>query len=189
MQEPIVLASGSPRRFELLSLSGLPFEVFAPEVDERETGAPQDVVQKLAIKKARAVRGTHPGRAVLAADTLVYARGEVLGKPRDAEDALRMLRLLENGWHEVFTGVCLIDQMGEEQVGVEGTRVHFTAMPADEMERYVASGEPFDKAGAYAIQGRAGMYISSIEGSYSNVVGLPMHLVKAFLDRANIKLI
>lgn len=189
MGKPLVLASASPRRFELLSMTGLAFEVFAPDVDERETGAPDEIVQKLALKKARAVRQTHPGRAVLAADTLVFAKGEVLGKPHDADDALRMLRLLQNDWHFVYTGVCLIDDAGQEQLAVDRTRVRFMPMSDREMDAYIESGEPFDKAGAYAIQGRAGMYISSIEGSYSNVVGLPLHLVKTFLDRANMKLI
>lgn len=189
MKDAILLASASPRRFELLSMTGIAFEVCSPQVDENEMGAPDAVVQKLARKKARAALQTHPGRAVLAADTLVYAKGEVLGKPRDAQDALRMLQLLEGDAHDVYTGVCLIDASGREQLGMDRTRVHFTRMSREEMEAYIACGEPFDKAGAYAIQGRAGMYISGIEGSYSNVVGLPLHLVKAFLDNANITLI
>lgn len=189
MEEPIILASASPRRHELLAMIGLPYEVHSPEVDENEVGLPQDLVQSLAQKKARAVQEAHPQRVILAADTLVYAKGEVLGKPRDEEDALRMLALLENDLHEVYTGVCVIDAAGHEHVGVDKTDVRFIPITKQEMLAYVDSKEPFGKAGAYAIQGIAGMFISGIVGSYSNVIGLPLHLVKNLLSEAGIKLL
>ena len=189
MDEPIILASASPRRHELLSMIGLPYEVHAPEVDESETGSPDGMVLRLAQKKARAAAAVYPGRVILAADTLVYAKGEVLGKPRDEADALRMIGLLRDDWHEVYTGVCVIDRSGHEHTGADKTAVHFMPISDDEIRAYVNGGEPFGKAGAYAIQGVAGAFISGIEGSYSNVIGLPLHLVKALLGKADIKLL
>ena len=189
MDEPIVLASASPRRHELLSMIGLSYEVYAPDVDENETGSPDSVVLRLAQRKARSAAAVYPGRVIMAADTLVYAKGEVLGKPRDAADAMRMIGLLRDDWHEVYTGVCVIDRSGREHTGADKTAVRFIPISDDEMRAYVDGGEPFGKAGAYAIQGIAGMFISGIEGSYSNVIGLPLHLVKALLSKADIKLL
>lgn len=189
MPEPIILASASPRRHELLSMIGLQYEVYSPEVDESETGTPDMMVLRLAQKKARSVAKDHPGRVVLAADTLVYAKGEVLGKPRNEADAIRMLSILRDDLHEVHTGVCVIDSAGLEHIAEDKTLVRFIPISDEEIKAYVESGEPYGKAGAYAIQGIAGMFISAIEGSYSNVIGLPLHLVKALLGEAAIKLI
>ena len=188
MAAPLILASASPRRHELLRQIGLDFEVYAADVDEHAEGDPAKVVCLLAERKAKAAFARYPGRVILAADTLVYAKGEVLGKPRDEADALRMIGLLRDDWHEVYTGVCVIDRYGHEHTGADKTAVHFMPISDDEICAYVNGGEPFGKAGAYAIQGVAGAFISGIEGSYSNVIGLPLHLVKALLGKAGIKL-
>lgn len=188
MDEPIILASASPRRHELLSMIGLHYEVHSPMVDESETGRPDERVLCLARKKAQAVAVDYPGRIILAADTLVFAKGEILGKPVDEADAVRMLGLLQNDKHEVYTGVCVIDKTGHEHTGVEKTLVEFIPIRTEEIQAYVDSGEPFGKAGAYAIQGIAGMFISGIQGSYSNVIGLPLHMVRDLLSQAGRKL-
>lgn len=183
MHLPLILASSSPRRQELLRSAGIPFELCACEVSELESGEPAQVVQALAHRKAEAAAALHKERLILAADTLVYAGGETLGKPRDAADALRMIRLLSGSEHEVFTGVCLLDSGSDfALVETDVTLVRFDRLSPEEMQRYVASGEPFGKAGGYAIQGRAGAFVSRIEGSYSNVVGLPLHLVRQMLQ-------
>lgn len=190
MAQGIILASGSPRRRDLLRMIGIDFEVCQCEVDETETGLPDEVVKRLAIKKAEAAFLLYPNCFILAADTLVYAGGKNLGKPQDASDAVAMLKLLQGAWHEVYTGVCFVNgDMSQAQSAVEMTRVQFIPLSDQEIDSYIASGEPFGKAGAYAIQGIAGMFISRIEGSYSNVVGLPLHLVKALFQKANIKLL
>ena len=176
----LILASSSPRRRELLASMGLSFEVVAAQVDERLAGAPGEAVRRLAGLKAREVARQYPGDFVLGADTLVAVDGFPLGKPQDLEDAARMLRLLSGRWHEVHTGVCLI-AAGRERLGLETTRVRFEALGEEDIRRYCASGEPLGKAGAYAIQGMAGMFIPEIRGSYSNVVGLPTALVRALL--------
>ena len=190
MAERIILASGSPRRRDLLRMVGIDFEVCLCEIDETETGAPEEVVKRLAVKKAKAAFLLHPNRYILAADTLVYAGGKNLGKPQDSSDAFAMLKLLQGAWHEVYTGVCLVSgDISQAKSAVEMTRVQFISLSDREIDTYIASGEPFDKAGAYAIQGIAGMFISRIEGSYSNVVGLPLHLVKALFQEVKIKLL
>lgn len=183
--DALVLASASPRRQELLRSIGIRFELCAVDVDEHESGAPEQVVQTLAARKAKAAQAVRPGRLILAADTLVHAKGETLGKPADEHDARRMLRLLSGSWHEVYSGVCLMrDDL--RLCHVECTRVLFEPMSEQEITRYIASGEPHGKAGAYAIQGLAGQYVSRIEGSYSNVVGLPLHAVVRLLRQAGI---
>lgn len=180
MNKRLILASASPRRHELLSQMGLRFEVFPPQVDEDLQGPPGQVVVALAQRKAGAVAARFPEDAVLAADTLVAVEGQVLGKPDDLEDARRMLRLLSGRWHEVHSGVCL--QVGQEAESAHAvTRVKFVSMTEDEIQAYCDSGEPMGKAGAYAIQGLCGMYIEQIEGSYTNVVGLPTALVRMML--------
>ncbi len=190
MAEKIMLASGSPRRRDLLQTIGIDFDICLCEVDETQSGKPEIVVQQLAIKKAQAASYTHPGRIILAADTLVYANGNSLGKPKDASEAFNMLKLLQGTWHQVFTGICLIvDDNKNYKTAVEMTRVQFVSLEDAEISAYIKSGEPFGKAGAYAIQGIAGMFISRIEGSYSNVVGLPLHVIKTLLEEARIKLL
>jgi septum formation protein len=173
----LVLASRSPRRSELLRLAGIPFVVRPVDVDETAHNgeAPDHYTQRIAEEKARAVDAA-PGEIVLGADTVVTIDHHLLGKPADAADAARMLRLLSDRRHEVITGICL--KRGRQIVrDMAVTRVWFTALSEDEIREYVASGEPFDKAGAYAIQGLASKYIERVDGSYANVVGLPVALV------------
>ena len=164
---------------------GLDFLVFSPDVDEALFGAPETVVSQLAQRKAQAAARRFPKDVVLAADTLVSINGESLGKPRDEQDAARMLRLLSGAWHQVYTGVCVIANgqvLQEEAV----TQVLFAQLSDEEIAVYVKSGEPFGKAGAYAIQGIASMYIEEIRGSYTNVVGLPTSKVRELLKKINL---
>ena len=176
----LVLASASPRRAEILRAVGWEFEVAAANVDEsaRDGETPAAYVERLAREKAGAVAGTRLFGLVLGADTVVVADEHVLGKPRDAEDARRMLRLLRGRWHEVLTGVALVRaEDSRAVVAHERTRVRFAEMTDEEIDWYVATGEPADKAGAYAVQGRAALFVEGIEGDYWNVVGLPVRLV------------
>ena len=178
--EPLVLASGSPRRAEILRAVGWEFEARAADVDEtmRAGEDARDYVTRLAREKAGAVADARASGLVLGADTTVVADGHVLAKPSDADDARRMLRLLSGRWHEVLTGVALVRAgSGRAAIGCERTRVRFCAMTEEEIDAYVSTGEPADKAGAYAIQGRAALFIEGIEGDYWNVVGLPVRLV------------
>lgn len=177
---PLILASGSPRRAEILLAVGWPYEAQSPDVDEtqRKGESPEDYVQRLAREKAGAVAATRLFGLVLGADTTVVVDGQVLGKPEDERDARRMLRLLSERWHEVLTGVALVRaETGRALVGLERTRVRFAAMTDEEIEWHVETGDVLDKAGAYAIQGRAALFIEAIEGDYWNVVGLPVRLV------------
>ena len=175
----IVLASQSPRRAELLRNAGIAFRVQPADIPEQKLPeeSPADYVQRLAREKARAVyaRSTKDS-IVLGADTTVVLDGGVLEKPWDAEDAARMLRLLSGRSHSVLTGVCLKGKDFED-VRMESTEVRFAKISEAEIREYVASGEPMDKAGAYAIQGIASRWIPRIEGCYFNVVGLPVPLV------------
>lgn len=173
----LILASGSPRRRELLSLTGLPYVVDAPEVDESCALPPEEAVQEISRRKGLAGAAAHPGCVVLSADTLVAVDGKALGKPHSEEEAFQMLSLLSGRWHQVYTGVCAVDAQGMVHQRVVGTQVHFCPMTEEEIRRYIATGEPMDKAGAYAVQGIAGLWIDKLEGSYSNVIGLPMHTV------------
>ncbi len=175
MTLPIVLASASPRRRELLSGLGLRFEVVAADIDEEAVtaGTPQALVQELALEKARAVAKLRPAALVIGADTVVYRDGRILGKPRDAADAADMLRLLSGGTHTVSTGIALIAP-GIEVADVVSALVTFKALTPGEIDRYIATGEPFDKAGGYGIQGRAAAMVSGISGDYYTVMGLPV---------------
>ena len=184
--ERLLLASASPRRAEILRAVGWPFEAFAVNIDESpqnsETAAAY--VERLAREKAEAAarQQRSPSVVVLGADTVVVAAGGVmLGKPRDEQDARRMLRLLSGCWHEVLTGVALVrageNAVGDATIAHQSTRVRFSPLSDEEIDWYVATGEPMDKAGAYAVQGRAALFIEAIEGDYWNVVGLPVHLV------------
>jgi septum formation protein len=177
---PLVLASASPRRAEILRAVGWPFESVPADVDEtrREGEVPEDFVRRLAREKAETVASRRLFGLVLGADTTVVVGGEVLEKPRDEEDARRMLRTLSGRWHEVLTGVALVRaESGRAVVGVERTRVRFAQTTEEEIAWHVRSGNVLDKAGAYAVQGRAALFIEGIEGDYWNVVGLPVHLV------------
>lgn len=185
--EPIILASQSPRRRELISLYGIPFVVDPSQADEDHVeGTGAERVQKLAQLKCAEVAARYPGRMVLAADTLVCVDDEILGKPKDEEDAARMLRLLSGRAHEVHTGMCLRLPDGSELRGVDTAKVYFMALTEENIRRYIATGEPMDKAGAYGIQGRAGVFVSHIEGSPSNVIGLPLGLLTRFFAEAGI---
>lgn len=177
-RERLLLASQSPRRAEILRAVGWPFEAFAVEIDEgvRANERPENYVERLALGKAEAAARINDAPLVLGADTTVVAEGEILGKPESEEDASRMLRRLSGRWHDVLTGVALLGQKGL-RVAHERTRVRFGPLTADEIQWYVRTGEPFDKAGAYAVQGRAALFIEEIAGDYWNVVGLPIRLV------------
>ncbi len=188
--EPVILASQSPRRRELLSLYGIPFVVEPSQADEgNAVGTGDQRVLTLARLKMREVAEHHPGRMVLAADTLVCVDDEIMGKPKNEADAVRMLRLLSGRTHEVHTGVCLCCEDGRELCDVETTHVHFMPMTDENIRRYVATGEPMDKAGAYAIQGAAGVFVSRIEGSPSNVIGLPLGLLTRFFREAGVEIL
>ncbi len=186
----LILASQSPRRAELLRNAGISFEVRPADVDEstREGEEPFEYVRRLAREKALAVLASAPnGALVLGADTTVVVDGESLGKPLNAEDARRMLRLLSGRTHQVTTAVCLARRGRNStvvaEVESEVTEVEFSSMSAEEIAAYVASGEPMDKAGAYAIQGGASRWIPRIQGCYFNVVGLPVARVCSMLAR------
>jgi nucleoside triphosphate pyrophosphatase len=184
-QKPLLLASASPRRQELLRKAGINFvarPANIPEVPLRGE-QPRVFAERMSREKARAARDNGNGGVILAADTVVAVEAEILGKPEDSEDARRMLRRLSNRTHEVITAVCLL---GEEfsDVRSEMTLVHFDPMSEAEIADYVLSGEPMDKAGAYAIQGGASRWTDRIVGEFSNVVGLPLSLVAEML-RAN----
>lgn len=181
----LILASSSPRRQELLREAGIPFEVEPAHVneDQRSGEPPLIYACRLAAEKAQAVAQRHPQRWVLGADTIVVIDGEILGKPRDSQDAARMLRLLSGGVHEVTTAVSLIAPGRGVETRSCTTRVWFRALASEEIQRYVAGGEPMDKAGAYAIQGGAARWADRIEGEYSNVVGLPLSLVTEMLRK------
>ncbi|HEX8561255.1 MAG TPA: Maf family protein [Pyrinomonadaceae bacterium] len=177
---PLILASASPRRSEILTAVGWPFEKHPANVDETRRAGEQaeDFVRRLAREKAEAVAGSRLFGLVLGADTTVVVDGEILEKPRDAADARRMLRRLSGRWHEVLTGVALVRaEAGRAVVGVERTRVRFAETGEEEIAWHVETGDVLDKAGAYAIQGRAALFIEAIEGDYWNVVGLPVRLV------------
>ena len=178
--EPLVLASSSPRRSEILTAVGWPFETHPAGVDETRLAGegPEDFVTRLAREKAEAVARTRLFGLVLGADTTVLVDGEILEKPRDAEEARQMLRALSGRWHEVLTGVALVRaETGHVSAGLERTRVRFAETSDEEIAWHVLTGDVLDKAGAYAIQGRAALFIEAIEGDYWNVVGLPVRLV------------
>jgi septum formation protein len=207
----LILASASPRRQELLRNAGIPFEVQPADIDETPNGgeAPRECAVRLAREKALAVSRVRPRECVLGADTIVVIDEIILGKPRDAADAARMLRLLSGRTHDVITGVCLAEPVASkndtriaaspentnerlttgnrqlatafERTASETTLVTMTQLSEEEIREYVSTGEPMDKAGAYAIQGMASRWIPRIEGDYSNVVGLPVALVYQML--------
>ncbi|MGI9106928.1 MAG: Maf family protein [Pyrinomonadaceae bacterium] len=183
--EQLVLASASPRRAEILRAVGWPFEVAAANIDEaaQDHEIVSEYVERLACEKAEAVAAGRTSGLVLGADTIVAVDGKMLGKPADREDARRMLRLLGGRWHEVVTGVALVRvETKEVLVSHERTRVQFASLTEAEIEWYVATGEPADKAGAYAVQGRASLFIEAIEGDYWNIVGLPVRLIYKLME-------
>jgi septum formation protein len=186
--EAIVLASASPRRAAILQALGIPFRVVVSRADEtlRAGETPSDAALRLARAKAAAVAAGE-SLPVLGADTIVAVRGQMLGKPENADDAARMLRLLAGREHDVLTGVCLVHR-GGERTGLATTRVRFHEMSDAEIHWYVATGEPMDKAGGYHIDGRAALFIASVDGSPSNVAGLPVRLLYALAREMGIDL-
>jgi len=179
LREKLVLASGSPRRAEILERAGWPYEIIVAGIDE--TLLPNEeaaaYVQRLARSKAEKVASGLDHGLVLGADTTVVVDDQILGQPLDEADARRMLDLLNAKWHEVLTGVALVRVGGETRVGYETTRVRFAEMSDEEIDWYTGKGEPFGKAGAYGIQGKASLFIEEIEGDYFNIMGLPIRLV------------
>ncbi len=194
----LILASASPRRQELLRNAAIPFRVQAADIDESPIAgeAAQDCAERLAREKAMAIFRNHPDDCVLGADTIVVIDETILGKPRNDDDAIRMLRWLSGRTHAVITGVCLVCPGPEEsRIRIETPRIKIASATTlvtmveisdQEIREYVATGEPMDKAGAYAIQGRASRWIPRIKGDYSNVVGLPVALVFSMLKERSI---
>ena len=181
MLKGLLLASRSPRRCELLQRLGLSFETDSPDVDERCSLPAPEAVRYLSKLKADAAALAHPDCYILAADTLVSIRNQALGKPADESDAVRMLKMLSGRTHQVFTGVTVISPAGVSVTASDRTDVTFAPLSDDEILSYVRSGEPMDKAGAYALQGRAGMWVVHLNGSDSSVIGLPLYLVRELL--------
>lgn len=179
----LILASASPRRRELLHLVTDRFEVVTSEVDERALTAPTPalLVARLAAAKAAAVAALRPADTVLGCDTVVDLDGRVLGKPADRDEARAMLRAYSGRWHWVRTGVCAVKD-GAAHTHVETSRVFFAALTDAEIERYITTDEPYDKAGGYAVQGGAGKFVTRIEGCYFNVMGLPVSAVYRLLN-------
>ena len=180
----LILASGSPRRRELLSLYTTDFTVCASDFDESSVHAdtPAKLVEKLARGKCLAVAAQHPGAVVIGCDTVVDVDGCVFGKPHDPEDAKRMLRALSGATHRVHTGVCVSDGVRTESF-VDSCRVTFFPIGETEIEAYTATAEPYDKAGAYAIQGRAALWLDHIEGDYYTIMGLPVSRTVQLVQR------
>lgn len=174
----LILASGSPRRAEILTSTGWTFTKDVPDIDESEIFGeyPADYVQRLAKEKAEKIAADHPGEIVLGADTTVVINGRIIGKPRDLAEAREMLQTLSGAWHDVLTGVAVVNS-GKTHTGLQSTRVKFVKMNKEEIEFLVEKGDPLDKAGAYAVQAQAALFIEGIEGDYWNVVGLPVGLV------------
>ena len=187
MKKRLILASGSPRRRELLRNAGFTFEVIPPEVAEDNPGneAPAMLVERLALDKAEAVAGRFHRQdnvVVLGADTVVVVDSTLLGKPASPAEARQMLQRLSGRTHEVITGVALVEpETARRTVAHETTRVFFRPLEPQEIEDYVGTGEPLDKAGAYAIQGGASRFVTRVEGCYFNVMGLPVALVDRLL--------
>ena len=181
----VILASKSPRRKEILENLGISFDVVVADADEScDIADPAERVSALAAIKGRAVRDRIDGEdtLIIASDTLVYAGGEFLGKPKDKADARRMIEMLSGKAHSVVSGLYL-SLGGKEFCGASETGVIFDEMTDDEIESYISSPEPYDKAGGYAVQGLASLYVSGIEGDYFNVVGLPVNLMYKALKR------
>lgn len=175
MRKKIILASASPRRKELLSQIGVTFEIIKAEKEEHITSSiPTEVVKELSMQKAKEVAAKCDGSIIIGADTIVAMEGQILGKPKDRADAMRMLRLLQGKKHQVITGVTVLLGSTKTRSFAEVTDVSLYPMADAQIERYIATGEPMDKAGAYGIQGRFAAYVRGIEGDYNNVVGLPI---------------
>lgn len=185
-EKKLVLASSSPRRAELLRKAEIDFEIIFPEniVEENVSAEPVSHVTELSRKKAESVVEKARNRLILGADTIVVLDGEILGKPRDKEDALRILKMLSSKEHKVYTGITLLDEKSGERVsGYQLTRVKFNRLQEKEIKDYIESGEPLDKAGAYGIQGMGNFLVEKIEGDLDNVIGLPVRKLKELLTK------
>jgi septum formation protein len=187
-QPALILASASPRRQELLREAGIAFQVHPAHINEDQHAGepPLEYALRLAREKAQAVAQIYPQSYVLGADTIVVIDNEVLGKPADAADAARMLRRLSGREHQVTTAVAVVRPGRETETRSTTTRVFFREIAEDEIQQYVAGGEPMDKAGAYAIQGGASRWTNRIVGEYSNVVGLPLSLLTEMLRKSGL---
>lgn len=183
----IILASQSPRRRELLTLMGLDFTVITSDVEENPPqGAPVDeYVSALALQKAEAVAKHHPQACVIGADTVVYLEGDILGKPHTPENAKKYLTRMQGRRHTVYTGVAVITN-GKADVRVDTTEVTFAPMSETEIDWYVATGEPLDKAGAYGVQGPGGIFVKQVVGNYFNVIGMPLPMLYQMLLDAGV---
>ena len=182
-KRPLILASGSPRRRELLARMGYTFEICTPDVDEHVAGHARDIVHTLAGRKASAAAAHYEDGVIIASDTLVSLDGVPLGKPADEREAHEMLAALSGREHEVFTGVCVLDaKTGQSETRTVRTGVTFRDITPEEIDAYIATGEPMDKAGAYAIQGGAVPFVSALDGEYENVVGFPVAEVREMLS-------
>ena len=190
MNTPLILASASPRRCELLAQLGVEFEVLPVGIDESCLPGENstDCVKRLSLEKARAVSAKKPAAVVIGADTLISASGQVFGKPTGREDALRMLECLSGRSHEVLTGVAIVGQNREESV-VQSSTVYFGEISPREAQAYWETEEPIGKAGGYAIQGIAGQFVKRLEGSYSGVMGLPLHETALLLKQFGIMIL
>lgn len=185
----IILASGSPRRKELLARLGLTFSVVPAQIEEDISSSqlPQELTQEIAFQKARYVSKRIKKGLIIGADTIVVLEDHLLGKPVNEEDAFNKLSLLNGKRHEVVTGLCVIDAAsGDVQMEAEITRVYFRKITDTEIRGYIASGECMDKAGAYAIQGRGAIFVDRIEGCYYNVVGLPLTRLYLMLQKRGV---
>jgi septum formation protein len=188
--EALVLASSSPRRADLLTRVGVRFEVCAPNAGEvlDPSWSGEEAVVALARRKAEEVAGRRPGRTVLAADTMVRLGDRLLGKPADRAEARSMLESLSDRWHDVLTGVVLLRGDGWSGERVSVTEVRLAQLTDEEIERYISGSEPYDKAGAYGIQERAGWFVAEIRGSAGNVAGLPLEAVRDLVIEAGLPL-
>lgn len=187
----LILASASPRRAELLSQIGVQYSVCSADIDESvlPEESPSEYVGRLAQEKAKAILSAHVDNVVIAADTSVVLNGQILGKPENKDHAVDILQSLSGRVHDVYTGVAVCQmQQGEIEVLTEviKTQVAFFPLALEQIQRYVATAEPMDKAGAYGIQGKGAVFVESIEGSYSNVVGLPLAQTAQMLAKFNV---
>lgn len=174
--EKLILASASPRRRELLGLIAEKFDVIPAKGDENAdmSLSPVDIVKALAKQKAEEISKNFPDQTVIGADTMVFCEGRALGKPQDADDAKRMLKLLSGRVHSVITAVAIAQKGHSVKIFAEETEVEFYRLSDEEIDRYIESGEPMDKAGAYGIQGKGALLVKGIDGDYYNVMGLPV---------------
>jgi septum formation protein len=176
-ENAIVLASESTRRIDILRTLGVSFSIIPPDVDEarRPYESPKDYALRIAYDKAQKVGRLFPDKWIIGADTIVVHKGRVLGKPSSEKDAVAMLKRLRGTWHKVFTGYCILNVSRQIVYrDVAETKVFIKDLTNEEIEKYVGTSEPFDKAGSYAVQGKGGYMVKEIKGSYTNVVGLPI---------------